>query len=139
MLKMVQGVRTNHISLKKAAGEELISSDPEFTSPKKEPKKKPTEARVLPFPTTKSPTPPLEKVDPPPEPSTDAPQFYSTEDVLWQRELSKDNSSPIHRLQAIKGYKQSSDVYLIKTSDPDGKEKIRFASTNGVLVNRKQD
>lgn len=139
MLKMVQGVRTNQISLKKAAGEELISFEPEFKSPKKETKKNLSEAKVLPFPTSKNPISPIEKTDPLPEPPSDAPQFYSTEDVLWQRELARDSFLPIHRLEALKGYKQITEVYLVKAPDSEGKEKIRFASTNGVLVNKKQD
>ena len=139
MLKLVQGVRIQHVSLKKAAGEELISLDPVPEKPKKEPKKNPTEATILPFPTSKTPAPPVEEIEPLPETVSNAAQFYATEDILWQRELAKDSFSPLHKLEAIKGYKKAIDVYIVKNCEGENKQKIRFASTNGVLVNKKQD
>ena len=41
-------------------------------------------------------------------------------------------------MDAFKGYRKSTEMYVVKTPTHEGKDKIRFASTNGVLVNKKQ-
>jgi len=38
----------------------------------------------------------------------------------------------------VNGYKKSADMYVVKTTEVDGKEKIRIASTRGVLIDKKQ-
>jgi len=57
---------------------------------------------------------------------------------LWQREVSKDNDGPSKNLEAFKGYKESTQLYVVKQESTDGKNKLKFASTNGVLVDKKQ-
>jgi len=58
--------------------------------------------------------------------------------LLWQRELAKHTDESIQKKKAFKGYKKSTEMYSVKTSTPEGKDKIRFASINGVLVDKKQ-
>jgi hypothetical protein len=33
---------------------------------------------------------------------------------------------------------KSNEMYVVKTPSSDGKDKIRFAATQGVLINKKQ-
>lgn len=125
--------------MKKAAGAELIvwSDAPE----EEKPQQKATEStdNVLPFKKQNQFSPePLacaeeNGVSPPSEESKN---FYSSEFMLWQRELSKDVTG--NHKEAAQGYARSTEMYVVKTTTLEGKEKIRFAATNGVLVNKKQ-
>ncbi len=64
--------------------------------------------------------------------------FIESDLHLWQRETSKDNGGSIKKTEAFKGYKQSTQLYVVKQESNDGKNKLKFASTNGVLVDKKQ-
>jgi len=64
--------------------------------------------------------------------------MQSTEYVLWNRDQNKDANSPVLKKEAAKEYARSTEMYVVKTSTVEGKEKIRFANTNGVLVDKKQ-
>lgn len=141
MLKLSQTGQVKAGMLKKAAGAELIVWDdaPEVATlaPPEQP-----EAKILPF--KKQFGEPSEISEPIADPhlaqgkpSEESANFYSSEFMLWQRELSKDNTSPLKK-DAVQGYARSTEMYVVKSPTIDGKEKIRFAETNGILVNKKQ-
>lgn len=142
MLKISQAFYVKQNPLKKAAGEELIAFD---EPPKKKAKRPPQEeAKILPFPRsvaeteeTVAPQPPKAQEQAPSKAEGEPVWFLTSETVLWQRELAKD-AEPISRKEAVTGYKKSTEMYVVKTTSEDGKEKIRFASTRGVLVDKKQ-
>ena len=73
------------------------------------------------------------------DPPVEAPSpIYSSEFMLWNKELIKESSLPVLKKEAVKEYARSAEMYVVKTSTVEGKDKIRFASTNGVLVDKKQ-
>lgn len=137
MLKLSEVLHVKQAPLKKAAGEELIVwDDAPAAVPKKTSKE---EARVLSFPKkTIHDLAPMPEEVPDKEDDKERPNFLTSDMVLWQREIAKTNGDNVHKLDAFKGYKKSTEMYVVKTPTPEGKDKIRFASTNGVLVNKKQ-
>ncbi|MFP5384998.1 MAG: hypothetical protein ACLGHN_02900 [Bacteriovoracia bacterium] len=141
MLKLSEVLHVKQVPLKKAAGGEFIVWDDAVEqeaapTPKSEPKEK--EGKVLTFPkkTINDLTPLPEEAEATGEEET--PSFLSSDLVLWQREIAKHTGDNIHRLDAFKGYKKSTEMYVVKTPGAEGKDKMRFASTNGVLINKKQ-
>ena len=66
------------------------------------------------------------------------PGILSADALLWQRDMAKSAEGSLHKIEAMKGYKRSTEMYVVKTHDESGKEKLKFASTGGVLVNKKQ-
>lgn len=97
------------------------------------------EADIIPFPQNKKLFEPL--VEPVPETPTEeatVPAFLSGELALMQRELARESEEAITRMSAKSGYKSATNLFVIKTKDLEGKSKIKFASTNGVLVDKKQ-
>lgn len=140
MLKLSQVLHVKQVPLKKAAGEELIVWDdapsevPSTSSKKVEP-----EGKVLSFPKkTIQDLTPMPEENPEQDDDKERPNFLTSDMVLWQREIAKSSGENVHKLDAFKGYKKSTEMYVVKTPTPEGKDKIRFASTNGVLVNKKQ-
>lgn len=140
MLKLSEVLKVKSTRMKKAAGEELIvwSDEPEKPSATAVPAQE--SDNVLQFKRQ-----PAEQLQPIPDPQAspgvpqeDGPNFYSSEFMLWQRELSKDAGVPLLKKEAVKGYSRATEMYVVKSPGDQGKEKIRFASTNGVLVNKKQ-
>lgn len=137
MLKLSEVLHVKQAPLKKAAGEELVVWDdsesihelPKKTRPKEE-------AKILEFPKKTladlAPEPELEGKE-----GEDSGLLHS-EVVLWQREITRQTGDTVHKKDAFKGYRKATEMYVVKTSDVDGKDKIRFASTNGVLINKKQ-
>ena len=107
-------------------------------APKKKPAEPKTEAKILHF---SRPTPHLEK---PASPETeegaseDDVRLLSSEVVLLQREISRESQAGSQKSSAKSGYGKASEMYVVKSTTVEGKEKIRFASTNGVLINKKQ-
>lgn len=138
ILKLSEVLHSQQVPLKKAAGEEFIVWDDAADLPPAKAPKDQAEAKVLPFPKKK-----IHDLEPLPEEpllesSEDCEGFLSADLVLWQREVSRSSGGKNHKLEAFKGYKKTTEIYAVKTSEKEGKEKIRFASTNGVLVNKKQ-
>lgn len=136
MLKLSKTSVSKAANKKMAAGAELIvwSDAPEENDGIPEAPSKP--ADILPF--KKSISEPIpDPHQPVSEGSEEAANIYSSEFMLWQHELGKDNSTSTKK-DAVKGYSRATEMYIVKTPDVEGKEKIRFASTNGVLVNKKQ-
>lgn len=122
---------------KKAAGGELIVWDDEEEVSEHQPAPE-KNATIIPFPKkTINEIEPLE-IKNQDAVSDDQSSFVHTDLMLWQREISRHSDENVHRNEAFKGYKKSTEMYIVKESTIDGKDKIRFASTNGVLVNKKQ-
>lgn len=68
----------------------------------------------------------------------DLTKVSDSENLIWQRESSKGVGENLKKSEAISGYKQSNQLYVVKQESEDGKNKLRFASTYGVLVDKKQ-
>jgi hypothetical protein len=63
----------------------------------------------------------------------------NSELLMWQREASKEIDGVLKKSEAVKGYKQLNQLYVVKEESEDGKNKLKFASTHGVLIDKKQD
>jgi hypothetical protein len=139
MLKLSEVLQVKQIPLKKVAGDDLVTWDDEAGSL---PKKAQPEAKVLEFPKERSFRPGPTSLDKEVETSEKSEDpslnIYPSEILIWQRELGKDSGELLHKKDAVKGYKRATDMYVVKTQGLEGKETIRFATTNGVLVNKKQ-
>lgn len=132
---MSEVLHVKQVPLKKAAGEDLVVWD---DAPESQNQKKPQEeGKVLSFP-KKSVSEMMNFKEEEPLPAEEGPQFLHSDLVLWQREMARQSGDNVHKLDAFKGYKKSTEMYVVKEPSLDGKDKIRFASTNGVLVNKKQ-
>ena len=133
MLNLSQARKVKTNMLKKAAGEDLIlwnDASEKVTSK--------NEDNVLAFKKTNSYTQEILKPETESKTEEESSSTVSTTDfLLWQRELIKDTSTPSKK-DAFKGYGRATEMYVVKSATPEGKEKIRFASTRGVLVNKKQ-
>ncbi len=138
MLKLSEVLHVKQAPLKKAAGGELIVWDdadlkvPSRKTPEKE------EAKILAFPKKSiNELIPLREEIPSKDDGASS-TLLNSEVILWQRELNKQCEETSHKMDALKEYKKSTEMYVVKTPASEGKDKIRFASTNGVLVNKKQ-
>lgn len=139
ILKLSQAPKVKQALLKKAAGEELIVWSEETSERSASKNLENNEAKILPFKRGPSDLEePLKDSEEEGRPLEEASHFYSSEFLLWQRELSRETEDPIHKQAAVKGYQKSTEMYVVKSHDLQGKEKIRFVSTNGVLINKKQ-
>jgi hypothetical protein len=136
MLKLSEVLHMKQAPLKKVAGEDLIIWD---TAPAKEPvKKEAKEAQVLNFP-KRPPSESNQVSSEVKEEDEEVPGLIHSEIVLWQREVARQTSDIVHRLDAYKGYTQSTVMYVVKEPATDGgPDKNRLAATSGVLVNKKQ-
>jgi hypothetical protein len=139
MLNLSEILHAKQVPLKRAAGEELISWDEPFEkSAGKKFSRHDGDAKILEFP-KKS----INDLVPLPEANPDAdeqnvPNLLNSELILWQREIAKSSEETDKKANAFKGYKKASEMYVVKTPTAEGKDRIRFASTNGVLINKKQ-
>lgn len=139
MLKLSEVLHVKQVPLKKAAGEDLVVWDDSAPVQKAQRHiQEQEDAKILTFPKKT-----IADLAPVPEPvaeseTGDPPNLLDIDIVLWQREISKQSGDVHHKKDAFKGYKKATEMYVVKTSDLDGKDRIRFASTNGVLVNKKQ-
>jgi hypothetical protein len=137
MLKLTEVLQVEQVPLKMAAGEELIVWDE--VSEKPSVKAAETEAKILPFPKKSiHDLIPLEEESPEDEGEQGPTNLLTSELILWQREITKEAGGNNQKLNAFKGYKKSTEMYVVKSADIDGKDKIRFAETNGILINKKQ-
>jgi hypothetical protein len=150
ILKLSEVLRIKQVPLKKAAGEELVTwSETQEEVPRSEPKP-PSEAKVLAFPKKtikqfeeleseqreiiEAKAEARENLEKVPEGTLVMPSDV----ILWQREIMKDSDGAIQKIDAMKGYQRSTQMYMVKSKNIDGKEKIRFIATNGILINKKQ-
>jgi hypothetical protein len=145
MLSLSQAANIKPVLMKKAAGEDLLAWT-DAPSVAVERHAKGSEERqgvVLPF---KSKVTDSSKISESAPVVGDTEQgqgelpssLFSTESMLWSKELSRDSSAPTLKKDAAKEYARSAEMYVVKTTTIEGKDKIRFASTNGVLVDKKQ-
>lgn len=149
ILKLTEHISERRAAIKKAAGEDLIVWD-DSPSKKKHLEEPPKEAKVLDFPKSKSIHDFKELEDPAQKHASESgaengnskeepvPSLIASEMVLWQREIGKETGGALKKVDAFKGYQKSTQMYVVKTETPEGKQKIRFASTDGILVNKKQ-
>ena len=138
ILKLSESVATGHGKM--VSGDSFLvwgeEQEPEASTPEPDQSK---DAEVIPFPKNKKhfealvETAPEAPVDEKPIPS-----FVGGELALMQRELAKESEEAISRMTAKSGYKAATNLFVIKSKDLEGKSKIRFAATNGVLVDKKQ-
>ena len=143
ILKLSQAALIKPVMLKKAAGEDLVLWD-DASGPEEHKAviADPVLAKVLPF--KKSITEFEHAIGPNPsspehkKPDEAPINIQPTELMLWGRELGKDLSDPAFKKNGAKEYAKSADIYVVKTTAIEGKDKFRFAATNGVLVNKKQ-
>jgi hypothetical protein len=96
------------------------------------------EADVIPFPQKKHQFTAMEEPLPADAKAEHIPSFINTDLALMQREMARDAEEALTRMSAKKGYKSATEMFVIKTKDVEGKSKMRFASTHGVLVDKKQ-
>jgi hypothetical protein len=138
ILKLSEVLHVKQVPLKKAAGDDLIVwDDAALERPQR--KIHENEGKVLSFPkkTLKELTPLIEE-SAEPDDEREIPNFVTSDMVLRQRQIAKQSGQSVQKLDAFRGYKKSTEMYVVKTPTIEGKDKIRFASTNGVLVNKKQ-
>lgn len=138
ILKLSEVLQIKRAPLKQAAGGEFIVWDDAVDGKPEKPQEE-SLAKVLPF-TKKSvlnvpslPDPALEQA-----PQNESETLIHSDLILFQRERGKELSAKGHQLDASHGYKKATEMYVVKTTDIDGKDKIRFAQINGVLVDKKQ-
>ncbi len=136
ILKLSEVMHHKHNSLKRAAGEDLVVWDESFPVSRS---KKPPGAKILPFPKDllKELAPPDEVVEIPEVDQNSTEIFNDTELVLRQRAINRSLDENSHKLDAVRGYKNSVDSYLVKSTAPEGVKEQRFASTCGVLLDKK--
>jgi hypothetical protein len=138
MLKLAEILNSKAIPMKRAAGEDLVVwSEPEgqTASKKKEPR---PEGKILTF---KSPKPTEAEIEAQAEGDklkANPIHLVTADMMMWQKELTKDSEVSLQKQEALNGYKKSAEMYVVKTTELNGKEKIRIASTRGVLVDKKQ-
>lgn len=144
ILRLSQALKVKSSLMKKAAGQELVfwgeaTEDQETTQKKSEQQ----EAKVLPFKNTPDSHPPegqfisSESANPAPISNPPVLGLVSNE-LLFLKEITKNPDNPMLKKEAIEGYLKATDIYIVKSSTIEGKDKIRFASTQGVLINKKQ-
>lgn len=63
--------------------------------------------------------------------------LLTAEMSLLHRKVSRDAEESLQKMSARNCYKKTGEVLMVKTRRLDGKEKIHFASTQGVLVDKK--
>ena len=133
ILKIAQVLGEWTPALKKVAGDDLVVWDDASSHPQRnEP-----EAKVIPFPDKKSREISLEPLQETVTGESDTTPIYSTESVLMSREMSHRAQENMTKLTAKKGYQSSSEILMLKSKDLSGKSKTVFASTKGVLVDKK--
>ena len=139
MLKLSEVLHVKQVPLKKAAGGELIAWDDADQNPSPKKSLEREDAKILAFPNrTINELISVQEDAPAKDDDEGTLNLLTSEVILWQRELTKQSGETIHKMDAFKGYKKSTEMYVVKTPTIEGKDKIRFASTNGVLVNKKQ-
>jgi hypothetical protein len=139
MLKLAEILKSKQVPMKKVAGEDLIVwSEPEASEEILE-AAPPKVAKVLNFPGhSPKPEPEAEETKESKKEETNQPHLVTAEMMLWQKELTKESDSSLQKQDAFNGYKKSTEMYVVKTEVKGGKDKMRIASTQGVLVNKKQ-
>lgn len=138
VLKLSEILQEKQVPLKKVAGGDVVSWNDAVDKKPLRTKPEPESAKILEFPKKAKDLEPYQAEltghDPAETPILDG----VIDPVLWQREMSRNNSNVISQVQALNGYKKATEMYVVKIPTPEGKAKITFAATAGVLVNKKQ-
>lgn len=123
-------------ALKKVAGDDLVVWDNASSHSTQEDV---PEAKVIPFPDRKTGAreAPLEPLRETITGEADSTPIYSSESLLMSREMSLRAQENMSKLTAKKGYQSSSEILMLKSKDLSGKSKTVFASTKGILVDKK--
>ena len=138
VLKLSEILHERQVPLKKVAGDDFGGWDDAVD--KKPPKKMVEQepAKILAFPKKARDLESYQE-DVPENSHSEIPALEGANDaLLWQREITRNNSHNISKLQAFSGYKKATEMYVVKVPTAEGKDKITFAATAGVLVNKKQ-
>lgn len=137
--KLAHGLQREELGLKRASGDGMIFWKDHKAAPPKKPKAPEKEGKVLAFarPEMKAEPPSEESEETSEEESKDG-NLLSAEVILLQREITREATTANQKSSARAGYQRATEMYVVKTKSLDGKEKIHFASTNGVLINKKQ-
>lgn len=136
ILKLAHVLNREEVSFKKASGDDVVFWKQERSGAKKKESGPKNEAKILHF---TRPTPVIEERSQNiPIESSDDSNILSSEVILIQREITRETSNESHKAAAKSGYSRANEMYVVKSKEIDGKQKIRFASTNGVLINKKQ-
>lgn len=141
MLKLSQSALVKPVLMKKAAGEDLVVWDDASETAGQIKAQEENLATVLPFKKNLADFTKIQETEIDPSkvtPQESTPNLHSSEYMLWNREMTKESGVPVLKKDAVKEYARSAEMYVVKTATVEGKEKIRFASTNGVLVDKKQ-
>ena len=138
MLKLSEVLHTKKIPLKKVVGQDLVIWDDHPASGTKKDLPLQEEAKVLFFPEipATAPAPSAETQ----ESVAQEQEVAATESdlYLWRQELNKQHSEKASQQSALKGYRKTNEIYLVKSKDENGKTQVRYAAIEGVLVNKKQ-
>ena len=136
ILKLAHFLNREEVSFKRASGDDVVFWKQEGAAAKKREEFPKSEAKILNF------TGPRPAVEEQPEIVTDGASpdlnIMSSEVILIQREISRETTTEVHKTAAKSCYSKASEMYVVKSQSLDGKQNIRFASTNGVLINKKQ-
>ena len=137
MLKLTEVLQVKQVPLKMAAGGELIEWDEVSEKPSVKPTV--TDAKILNFPKKSINELVALKANVHEPAGEEKPiNLLASEFILCQRDITKEAGGNDQKLNAFKGYKKSTEMYLVKSAVIKGKDKIRFAETNGILINKKQ-
>ena len=135
ILKLAHVLNREEVTFKRASGDDVVVWKQQKVLVKNVEERPRTEAKVLQF---SRPAPMLEEEAlKGPEERTDETLIMSSEVILIQREIARESSTEGHKAAAKSGYSRANEMYIVKSQSIDGKEKIRFASTNGVLIDKK--
>ncbi len=136
ILKLAHVLNREEVIFKQASGDDVIFWKQERSAAKKRDSGPKTDAKILQF----SRPAPLPDDQPGHSSENDSQdlKIMSSEVILMQREISRETSIEGHKAAAKSGYSKANEMYVVKSKSLDGKQKIRFASTNGVLVDKKQ-
>jgi hypothetical protein len=129
ILKLSEILYEKHHHLKKVAGDDIVVSDNAVVLPQKE-------AKILKFSKNSKESGRQESQQSSGTSSEEA--MDSSDLLLWQRDLAKQSGESLQKSEALRRYKASTDMYVIKETAPEGKDKHRFPATNGVLIDKKQ-
>lgn len=128
----LSAVEEEIVAFKQVAGGEWVSAS--------EPPRKRPEGKILSFPS--SPQLKVKDLEALPlageEIAASGEGELTMDFILSQRRLWKEGVAKLGLLAAIDCYLNQVQIISIKEKNPEGKERIRFISTQGLLVNKKQ-
>jgi len=138
VLKLSEILHERQVPLKKVAGDDFVGWNDAADKKLQKRVVEPEPAKILAFP-KKARELETYQEEVPENSHSEIPILEEANDaLLWQREITRNNSQNISKLHAFSGYKKATEMYVVKVPTAEGKDKITFAATAGVLVNKKQ-